>query len=63
MKVKLFTKLNPKNKAEPTHTELENGINDWLQNNPGIQIRYIQQSTGGGSMGPFLFCFTVWYDE
>jgi hypothetical protein len=62
MKVKMFTKLNPKNEVEPTNTELETEINEWLQSNPNIQIRHIQQSAGAGSMGPFLFCISVWYE-
>lgn len=63
MKVKIFTKMNPKNKVEPVNAQLESEINEWLQMNRNIEIRYIQQSAGGGSMGPFLFCITVWYDE
>lgn len=63
MKLKMFTKLNAKNKVEPANAEFEAEINEWLTNNPGIQIRHIQQSAGAGSMGPFLFCVTVWYDD
>ncbi len=63
MKIKMFTKMNPKNKAEPTNSEYEAEINEWLQMNPSIEIRHIQQSAGGGSQGPFLFFITVWYDE
>ena len=63
MKIKMFTKLNRKNKAEPTNTEFEAEIGEWLQNNPDIEIIHIQQSAGAGSMGPFLFFITVWYEE
>ena len=63
MKVKIFTKMNPKNTVEPTNSEYEAEINDWLQMNPSIEILHIQQSAGAGSQGPFLFCITVWYEE
>ncbi len=63
MKVKMFTKMNKKNKVEPANSEYEAEINQWLQENPDIEVRHIQQSAGGGSMGPFLFCVTVWYEE
>ena len=62
MKTKLFTKLNAKNKVEPVQSEFEAEINEWLQRNPDVEIRHIQQSAGGGSMGPFLFFITVWYE-
>ena len=63
MKVKIFTKMNKKNKVEPANSEYEAEINEWLVLNPSIEIRHIQQSAGGGSQGPFIFCITVWYDE
>ena len=63
MKVKMFTKMNSRNKPEPANSEFESEINEWLQVNPGIEIRHIQQSAGAGSMGPFLFYVTVWYEQ
>ncbi len=63
MKIKMFTKLNPKNKTEPTNTEFEAEIAEWLQNNPNIEIKHIKQSAGAGSMGPFMFFITIWYEE
>ena len=63
MKVKIFTKMNKKNKVEPANSEYEAEINQWLQENPDIEVRHIQQSAGAGSMGPFLFCVAVWYEE
>ena len=63
MKIKLFTKVNPKNKAEPTNSEFEAEIGEWLQNNSHIEIKQIQQSADAGSMGPFIFFITVWYEE
>ena len=63
MMVKMFTKMNPKNRVEPCNTEYESEVNDWLQNNPGIEILHIQQSAGAGSQGPFLFFITIWYAE
>ncbi len=63
MKIKMFTKMNKKNKVEPTNTEFETEIGKWLQSHPDIEIRHVQQSAGAGSMGPFLFFVTIWYDE
>ncbi len=63
MKTKIFTKLNEKNKVEPAQSEFEAEINEWLQRNSDVKIRHIQQSAGAGSMGPFLFFITVWYDD
>lgn len=62
LRVKIFTKMNPKNKVEPVNEQFETEINEWLRRHPNIVIRYIQQSAGAGSMGPFLFCITVWYE-
>ena len=63
MKIKMFTKLNPKNKVEPINNEFESEINEWLNKNPTIEVKHIQQSAGAGSMGPFIFFITVWYEE
>ena len=64
MKVKIFTMMNKKNKVEPANSGYEAEINQWLQENPGIEIRHTQQSvSSGGFSGPFLFCVTVWYEE
>lgn len=62
LRVKLFTKMNPRNKVEPVNTEYEAEINDWLAMHPNIVIRHIQQSAGAGSMGPYLFCISIWYE-
>lgn len=55
--------MNRKNKPEPAESEFEAEVNEWLQQNPDIEIRHIQQSAGGGSMGPFLFFITIWYND
>ena len=62
LRVKLFTKMNPRNKVEPINSQYEAEINDWLALHPNIVIRHIQQSAGAGSMGPYLFCISVWYE-
>jgi len=46
-------------KSSPPRQSWRMRSNDWLRNNPGIQIHHIQQSAGAGSMGPLLFCITV----
>ena len=63
MKVKMFTKMNPRNNEEPCNTEFESEVNRWLEENPHIDIHDMQTSAGAGSQGPFLFFVTVWYDD
>lgn len=41
--------------------EFESSINTWLSENPGIEIRHIEQSACGGSLGPALWLISVWY--
>ncbi|HEX5693918.1 MAG TPA: hypothetical protein VFY00_04770 [Arenimonas sp.] len=43
--------------------EFEASINAWLGANPGIEIRHVQQSACGGSLGPALWLISVWYEK
>ena len=63
MKVKMFTKMNPRNDEEPCNSNFESEVNAWLQDNPQIEIHDVQSSAGAGSQGPFLFFVTIWYEE
>lgn len=63
MKIRMFRKLTPEIKFAPTTAEFEAEINEWLENNPDIQIRHIQQSVSDGHAASFVFCITVWYDN
>ncbi|MBT3210164.1 MAG: hypothetical protein HOB05_00425 [Bacteroidetes bacterium] len=62
MKMKLFGKANTK-KDGSCMTDLENEINDWLKNNPNIEILDIKQSASGGSFHDTKLFVTVWYEE
>jgi hypothetical protein len=72
MRVKLFWKNEPGKPAAGTikqrlsfgrARELENEINDWLQENPGIKITTIKQSASGGSLAGSLWLVSVWFEE
>ncbi len=63
MKIKLFTKTTKQAKTPAASAEFEDEIAAWLNSNPGIEIKHIKQSAGAGSMGPFLFFVSVWYEE
>ncbi len=39
----------------------ESRINEWLSDNPGVEIHHIKQSASGGSFGPALWLVSVWY--
>ena len=70
MKVKFFQLKNPMEhrgwfmKVEYVNTEgIEEEINKWLADNPGITISHICQSTGGGSYAVAKNLISVWYEE
>lgn len=41
---------------EHSHRDLEYGINQWLSNNPGVEISHTSQSSNEHG-----HCITVWY--
>jgi len=59
MKVKLFSKENPLSKKRKNQLDLENEINEWLQENPSIQVIGIKQSATSWTY-PHLF-ISIWY--
>ncbi len=67
MKIKLFTKLlKPKlnfwmKPIETMDCGLEAEINQWLSENPSVEIKEIKQTQSGGSFVPSMLCITVWY--
>jgi len=75
MRVKLFWKNDPlgprkvfafsQARALPAdHAQaLEDQINAWLAEHPGIRVVEVKQSTSGGSYGPSLWLVSVWYEE
>jgi hypothetical protein len=71
MKVKLFWKNNPLSQggfglswsSEKNARTLEDQINAWLSENPGIRIVDIKQSASGGSFGASLWFVSIWYEE
>jgi hypothetical protein len=67
MKIKIFIKsLKPKlsfwmKPIEKMDCGLEEEINNWLSENPSIEIKEIKQTQSGGSFAPSVLCITVWY--
>jgi hypothetical protein len=43
--------------------ELEDEVNAWLANHPGIKIIHITQSSNGGSFDTSKVFLSVWYEE
>ncbi|MBT4154357.1 MAG: hypothetical protein ACKVH5_01090 [Fidelibacterota bacterium] len=63
MKVKLFSKCGKYFGKSNTADRLEEDVNLWLENQSGIKIVEIKQSSCGGSMEPGQHLISVWYDE
>ncbi len=42
---------------------LEDEINSWMENHPGLKVIEIKQSSCGGSMEPGQHLISVWYEE
>jgi hypothetical protein len=43
--------------------DLEDEVNAWLLQNPGIKVVDIKQSTSGGSYMSSMWLISVWYEE
>ena len=41
---------------------LEGEVNDWLSDNPNINVIEIKQSVSGGSLDPAELIISVWYE-
>jgi len=63
MKVKLFSSETLMRRKGKQPLDLENEINDWLENNPSLQVIHIKQSACGGSFSPPKLYISVWYEE
>jgi hypothetical protein len=44
-------------------TRLQDEVNAWLADNPGVRIVHIAQSSNGGSFDTSKFFLSVWYEE
>jgi hypothetical protein len=65
MKVKIFKVAgysHPFGKKPKSKQVLEDEINQWLEANPGFNIKHIKQSCCGGSFNPSLTIVSVWYE-
>jgi hypothetical protein len=68
MKTKFFSSrainYSQQKTSNPSSLTLENEINRWLQENPGLKIVDIKQSTGGSSFwsGAHIF-ISIWYEK
>jgi hypothetical protein len=67
MRVKLFWKNDPlgprKGSLPADHAQaLEDQINEWLAEHPGIRVVEVKQSASGES-GLSLWLISIWYEE
>jgi hypothetical protein len=68
MKAKFFStraiNYTQQKTTHPSGLTSENEINGWLQENPGLKVVAIKQSTGGSSFwsGAHIF-ISIWYEE
>jgi hypothetical protein len=63
MKVKLFSSETLMRRKGKQPLDLENEINDWLENNPSLQVIHIKHSACGGSGSSPKLYISVWYEE
>jgi hypothetical protein len=42
--------------------DFEQRINEWLSQNPEVEVQHIKQSACGGSMYPALWLISIWYN-
>jgi len=68
MRVKLFWKYNPLGPrgwfslTGRNAQALEDEINAWLRDQPGIQVAEVKQSASDSSTGQALWLISVWYE-
>ena len=63
MKVKIFSINNPIRGKGKNQLAFESQINEWLAQNPKIELLRVEQSASGGSFNPSTWLITVWYKE
>jgi hypothetical protein len=64
MKMKLFVQDKGLMGGWRRFTEaLENQVNAWLAENPGIRIAHVEQSSNGGSLDSSKIMISVWYED
>lgn len=65
MKVKFFSAsaAGPLWRQSDPRRELENEVNRWLSEHPGIQVVSVKQSAAGGSLNASSFLISIWYED
>lgn len=48
--------------AEDTVSSLQNVVNRWLKDNPGVQVRYVTQSESVDPCGDDQITYTIMYE-
>ena len=61
MKMKLFQMMNIEKKGID-FSDFEKEVNAWLQSNPNVTVKHIEQSTTGGSWANSKLIITVWFE-
>lgn len=64
VRMKLFIKdKSPFSFWSTFQSRLEDEVNAWLADNPGIRIVHVTQSSNGGSLDSSKIWLTIWYDD
>lgn len=63
MQVKIFSMNDPLKRKKRNQQFLEDEINAWLKEQPGIQVIHVEQSAGGGAFAPSEWVISVWYES
>ena len=58
MKMKLFEVVGSEKVKK-----IENEVNEWLENNPAVDIKITKHTTSGGSFADTKFFISIWYEE
>jgi len=63
MQVKIFSMIDPFKRKKRNQQLLEDKINAWLREQPGIQVIRVEQSAGGDAFGPSEWIISIWYES
>ena len=64
MRVKFFIKdKSPFSFWNTFQSRLEDEVNAWLADNPGIHIVHVAQSSNGGSLDSSKVFLSIWYED
>ncbi|HET7267228.1 MAG TPA: hypothetical protein VFJ15_03905 [Oleiagrimonas sp.] len=63
MKVKIFFCKDGYLSKGKFANQIEDGVNEWLAQNPGVKVVDMRQSLAGGSAEPPCVVISLWYED